>query len=190
MTDAADAAPLRLFIALELPVDVTASLSGWGSATATEVAGLRALPAASLHVTLCFLGSCPSAAISPIAGSCRSLAGTGAVDLACAQAIWLPERRPRVLAIALADEHDHLAALQARLGTALHAAGWYEPEHRAFLPHVTVARVRHGTRVRQRVRTPVPAVAFRASSVALMRSHLGPQGAVHEPLARVSLERT
>lgn len=186
-----DASAVRLFVALELPADVADVLSRWGAAAAAHVAGLRSLPAASLHVTLCFLGSRPAAASAAIADACRSVSGTGAVGLVCAQAIWLPERSPHVLAVALIDEDGRLTALQARLATVLHDGGWYEPEARAFLPHVTVARVGRGTRARRRLTAPVPtATHFRASTLALMRSRLGPDGAVYEPLARVSLGGT
>lgn len=182
-----DTAPLRLFVALELPADVAEALGAWGRVAAADITGLRVLPASALHVTLCFLGSCPAAATTEITAACRTVAGTGAIGLRGAQAMWLPERRPRVLAVGVEDERGGLIALQGRLATALNDAGWFELEERAFLSHCTVARVVHGRRVRRRALAPVPGLAFRASSVALMRSHLSPAGAVYEPLARVPL---
>ncbi len=65
--------------------------------------------------------------------------------------------------------------------------GWYEPERRRFLAHVTVARIgRNGPRQPPELPAP-PAVSAAAASVSLYRSHTGPSGARYEPLATVRL---
>ena len=78
-------------------------------------------------------------------------------------------------------------AVQSALSEALAAGGWYAPEKRPFLPHVTVARVGRGARVRRGLELPaLPAdLAFRASTVTLFRSRLSPAGARYEGLASV-----
>jgi 2'-5' RNA ligase len=88
-----------------------------------------------------------------------------------------------VLAIGIEDESGALGELQADVSAALQELGAYEPEKRPFLPHVTVARVRRGRRVRpQRLPAPAP-LPFTAPGLVLYRSHPGPGGARYEPLA-------
>jgi RNA 2',3'-cyclic 3'-phosphodiesterase len=69
----------------------------------------------------------------------------------------------------------------------LRAGGWYVPEQRPFLAHVTVARVARGARIRREVLPPPPPDAVTASTVTLYRSRLERGGARYEPLASVAL---
>ncbi len=77
--------------------------------------------------------------------------------------------------------------MQAAVADALAGAGLYEPEKRPFWPHVTLARVRRGERVR-RVAAGDPPAPFRADRVVLYRSTLRPDGAVYEPQRGFTLE--
>ena len=87
-----------------------------------------------------------------------------------------------MLTVALVDSGGGLGALQAEVAEGLAAAGLYEPEARAFRPHVTVARLRPGARS-ARVLEEVPEpLEFRAGAVTLYRSLLGRGGAVYESL--------
>ena len=174
----------RLFVALELPDEVRSALVAWRPAAP----GLRALAADALHVTLCFLGWLPIASVAPIAEACGSVcAAAERVRLALDEAIWLPPRRPRVLAVSVLDGSGALSALQADLSAALAAGGWYRPEARRYLPHVTVARAASGARVQSISLPPLPSTAFCGSVVTLYRSRLLPGGAAYEPLSRFSL---
>lgn len=178
----------RLFVALELPVAARDALVEWRAAALRDVRGLRLVAPDSLHATLCFLGSRPEPEIEPIAAACGVVAGEPESESAFGDAVWLPRRRPRVLAVELEDPHGALARLQAALASTLVAGGWYAPESRPFLAHVTVARVA-GKEGRVRpidLRAP-PTGDFRCSRVTLYRSRLGPSGARYEPLSLVEL---
>lgn len=136
-------------------------------------------------MTLCFLGWMPEEAIAPLRALVEaSSAGIGGVaGLAFGEPLWLPRRRPRVLALALEDRHGQLTELQGRLAERLAAGGWYEPELRPYLPHVTVARVRGGESVpRGAELSPVPPLVFDGAAVTLYRSRLERTGARYEPL--------
>ena len=78
----------------------------------------------------------------------------------------------------------------ATIADALAADGWYRPENRPFLAHVTVARVRSGARLDVRAleerAIPLP-TTFAADVVTLFESRTQPGGAVYEPRARVEL---
>jgi RNA 2',3'-cyclic 3'-phosphodiesterase len=133
-----------------------------------------------LHLTLCFLGSCPIEEIDAIAAACSATSWPSPRGLSLAEAVWLPTRRPRVVAVAATDPHGELGSLQAALAQALQAGGWYEPEARPFRAHVTVARIPQGERVK-RAELPAPEPAsLDGARVALYRSRLGPGGARYE----------
>ena len=179
-------------MALELPAAVRDALDAWRRAVTGAPgaegppAGLRLLDPDALHVTLCFLGSRPVAQIDGIGAACRSeLAGAGSLSLALAEPLWLPRRRPGVLAVRLRDADERLAAVQSGLASALRNGGWYEPERRPFMPHVTVARVGRRERVRPVELAPPQPMQFIGETVTLYRSRTGGSGAHYERLASV-----
>jgi 2'-5' RNA ligase len=77
--------------------------------------------------------------------------------------------------------------MQSAVSDALARGGWYTPEKRQFLPHVTVARVPTRARVRPIELPKLPALPFLAPAVTLYRSRLQRSGARYEPLASVAL---
>jgi 2'-5' RNA ligase len=130
----------RLFVALELPENVRTTLARWRP----FVPALRLIDASDLHVTLCFLGWRFEHEIQPILDACAVVSGFDVASLSLEEALWLPPRRPRVLAVRLLDAGGRLAEVQAELSGVLSRGGWYAPEARPFLAHVTVARVARG----------------------------------------------
>ena len=181
-------AAARLFAAVELPAGVRAALAGWGERAVGGRAALRAVPPENLHVTLCFLGARAEAEAEAIGELVRSCAD-GPVALALGPALWLAPRRPHVLTVAIEDPDGRLGALQAAVAAALVAGAGFAPEPRPFRPHVTVARVRGGARVRPGEVTleDPPVLAFPAAAVTLFRSHLGRDGARYAAVARAPL---
>jgi 2'-5' RNA ligase len=169
--------------------------------------------AEALHITLCFLGWQPEREIAAIGAACGIVAAEPEVELAVRQPAWLPPRRPRVLAVRLADDAGALERIHTALSRALAAGGWYQPEKRAYLAHVTVARVRDrtggqaggvrgiagaggvrgiagagGVRGIAGAELPaLPSLTFRGSRVVLYRSRLHRSGARYEGLAEVLL---
>jgi 2'-5' RNA ligase len=173
---------------LELPDEVRQALGDWRSEAVRDMSGLRALPLDHFHVTLCFLGWRPATEIEPISSACAGLpAPRQPPQLTLGEAGWLPSRRPRVLAVHLEDEDRRLATLQSELSERLEAGGWYAPERRAYMAHVTVARVGRRARVAPEPLPNPPALTFAGSRVTLFRSRLSAGGARYEALAGVSL---
>lgn len=178
---------IRLFAALELPEEIVESLVSWRGDAAGSLPGLRMLDPQHLHTTLCFLGWQASEASEAIADACRSVVDeTPAPELVVGRPVWLPARRPRVLAVELGDRDGGLARLQAALSARLEAGGWYVPERRPYLGHVTVARARHGASPRPTTLYGPAERSFRASRVTLFRSVLAPVGARYEAVARMA----
>jgi 2'-5' RNA ligase len=178
----------RLFVALELPVRVREALDGWRSEAGRELRRLRMVGPEALHVTLCFLGWRSTDEIEQIGEALVAVLGRlPAPELSIDGPVWLPERRPRVLAVRLADRSGALARIQASLAAALSSGGWYALETRPFLAHVTVARVPRGERIRAPNLGELPSLSFVAEEVTLYRSHLGAGGARYEPLRTIAV---
>ena len=57
---------MRLFVALDLPGAVVEALDGWAREVVRAREGLRQVPAASLHLTLAFLGERPDEEVEAI----------------------------------------------------------------------------------------------------------------------------
>jgi RNA 2',3'-cyclic 3'-phosphodiesterase len=178
----------RLFVALELPAGARETLERWRSGAVCRGGGLRLVDPAALHVTLCFLGWRLAHEVAEIGAACASaIAGWGPLELSLGNSLWLPDRRPRVLAVGIEDPSDALVELQGSLSKGLNGGGWYAPERRPFLGHVTVARVPRGTHAR-RARLPAPPRArFVSDRVTLYRSRLASSGARYELLRTVEL---
>jgi 2'-5' RNA ligase len=185
-----DSPRARLFVALELPSAAREALVGWQSAVLAGREDLRAVGSEALHVTLAFLGSRPEDEIAAIGAAVGgAVPGLPAAHLVPVAVQAVPRRRPRLFAVDLSDPDSRAEAVQAAVSEALSGGGFYEPERRAFWPHVTVARVRRGAREVAPLELPPPAEPFDASEVVLYRSHLSPRGARYEALARAELSR-
>jgi 2'-5' RNA ligase len=102
----------RLFVAVDVPADAREALADWGRRAARAAgaasdprapAQLRPVDADSVHLTLCFLGSRPVQEIDQLAAVLPDCAAH-ASELCVGAPVWLPQRRPRALAVAIADE--------------------------------------------------------------------------------------
>ncbi len=184
----------RLFVALDLPQDVRAGLVAWQQ-TALADPALRVVRPEALHMTLVFLGYQNEKDAKTIAKAAFDVdAVAPAVELAT-EPMGVPGgKRPRL--IALAANSDETVALQGQVETKLVEAGFYEPEKRAFWPHLTVARVKpEAPRSRKPalIRTqphPLPEHMFRffrPTRLVLFKSHLRRTGAEYEAMAELEL---
>ena len=145
--DEATSSLRRLFVGVPLPDDARAAI--------TEVVeGVRAMPLPAgardvrwvrldgLHLTLRFLGPTETELIGPTIAAVEkaAAAATAPIDIELSGAgTFPPGRRPRALWIGVTRGGDALAELAARTEEALVDAGW-EPEHRPFRAHLTLAR--------------------------------------------------
>lgn len=157
-----------------------------------------------MHVTLCFLGARPVGELETIAATVEEQA-PDACELQIGAPLWLPPHNPRLLALAVHDRAGDLARLHANVRDALAGAIGWQPEHRRFRAHVTVARFgRGGDRGRRGRRRhaeggaesgavelalpPSPQLTFRPRELVLYRSLLSPRGASYEAIATRALD--
>jgi 2'-5' RNA ligase len=180
----------RLFVALGVPPEVQEALAEWARGALAGGEGVRHVSPQNLHVTLCFLGWRSMEDLRSIAEACCVIRGRGTIELRVGEAVALPHRRPRVLAVSLEDPVGVLAAVQGTLSGALSSGGFYEPEERPFYGHVTVARAGRHARIPRTalLAPPPPSLHFRGSEVVLYRSHLRRGGASYDPLERIELD--
>lgn len=183
----------RLFVALDLSEDLREGIVAWGRRELCDPA-LRAVPPASLHITLAFLGYMPEKEIGRLEEIVAALeAEAPRVELG--DPVAKPNAR-RARLFALPADSAGAVALQAKLQEKLVAERLYKPEKRPFWPHVTVARVKSegkGSKRPRRVQRPPGALPqalmqpTRLVRVRLYRSELKPSGAEYVPLAQVKL---
>ena len=177
----------RLFLALEPAVADRERLAAWRDAAVAGRDDLRPVAAEVLHLTLAFLGYRPEKEIERIAAvAFEAIGGMRAVELEPAAVKPLPPRAPRLFALDLADPSGGASAIQSAAAGALARERFYEPEKRAWWPHVTLARVKRNARAAPLDAEPPPG-PLRADTVTLYRSRLRPQGALYTPEARHTL---
>jgi len=188
---------LRLFVACELPAEMKEALSSLQEALRRRgTPPLRWVRPEGIHLTLKFLGSVPQDKVGAI---CEALApivqGIPPLTLSLGGVGTFGDRRgPRVLWVSMEGDLEPLAQLQRRADRALEPLG-FPPERRAFSPHLTLARVPDNVAASDRQRLKELAAASEAPAasavtvreVNLMRSILGPSGAVYERLAAFPL---
>ena len=162
---------LRLFVALELPDDVSAALRAW---SARHLKGGRRV--AGFHVTLAFLGPRPRSELDSILAALREVANeAGPFEL---EPLRYRETRS-VGMLVLGDESGAATRTAVDLQTRLERLGVYRRETRPWLPHITVLRFKE----RLRLDPPLPAVGpFVPSGAAAFLSRLRPTGARYEVL--------
>jgi 2'-5' RNA ligase len=176
-----DDASLRLFCALRLPDHVRDGLVEWGRRELPEDRGIRRVVRPNLHVTLAFLGRRPATEVPAIAEALRE----AAAEARPARFEVARYRETRSVGmLVLDDEEARATALAQDLHGRLERLGVYEPEQRAWLPHLTVVRFRERPRL-------VPALPdlgpFGPSDTALYHSVLRSTGAQYEVLETFAL---
>jgi 2'-5' RNA ligase len=162
----------RLFVAVEVGEEDRRALAAWAREAVGDAAGMRLVPAENVHLTLAFLGHRALDEVEPLSALVERFAGAAAPALRTGGALWLSPRRPHVLTVAVEDVDGRLAQLHDGVWTALESLG-HERERRAFRPHLTVARIRHGWTAPSRRLPELPERALGATELVLFRSWLG-----------------
>ncbi|MBN1640142.1 MAG: RNA 2',3'-cyclic phosphodiesterase [Anaerolineae bacterium] len=187
---------LRTFIAVDLAPALRGALGDLQARMQADVPPrlVRWVRPEGIHLTLVFLGDVPVVQVPAIAAALRtvcarhapfsfSLGGTG-----CFPNV----RRPRVVWVGVDEPTGALVRLQGDVERALQPLG-YRPEQRRYTPHLTLGRVKGGSReavealgayvARARVRLGEMDV----DAVHLIRSELLPGGAVYTSLEAAPL---
>jgi RNA 2',3'-cyclic 3'-phosphodiesterase len=148
----------------------------------------RAVPAASWHLTLRFLGATRARQLDAVRDHLRrARPGGGFVVRFGGLGAFPRARNARVLWIGVVEDAERLRGLARIAEDAARAAG-FAPESRPHTPHLTISRLqppRDLTAVLDHV--PPLGVAFLVREIVLFRSHLGGGPARYEPVERFPL---
>ena len=189
---------VRAFVAIELEGEVQMALrSLHGRLKKAPLARLgRWVAPESIHLTLKFLGDVPAARLPEVQAAVeRACQGVTPFEIAISELGCFPNlQRPRVVWVGVEEPSGALRRLQSAVERELARLG-FRPEGRGFKPHLTLARIRDQARSRERAQLgawvrqqSVPQRAtMRVCRVSLMRSVLGPGGAVYTRLGEAPL---
>jgi 2'-5' RNA ligase len=189
---------IRSFIAIDLPDGLKGILREVGQRLRSEIRheGVRWGNVSGIHLTMQFLGDVAESDLPRIGAALAQVGQRHAPftftvgGLGCFPNL----KKPRVIWVGVQEETGALAALQKEIVESLVPLG-FEPERRAFHPHLTLGRARRNIRpADQRRLGPVIANAgvgelerVHVGSFLLMRSDLRPDGAVYTRLAEFEL---
>ena len=174
----------RLFVALRPPAEIRrrclAAMAGGPPGWAWQVD-------AQLHVTLRFIGEVERPVAEDIAAALGSIQAAP-VEIGLHGVGFFDQGRQGLL-FARAIPRDPLAALHKKVDRALTTVG-LEPERRAFLPHITLARRRKASADPSAWLEAHAALAADPEPVGefiLFESRLGHDGPHYEPVAQYPL---
>jgi len=178
---------IRAFFAIALPGPQREELSRYLEACAAASPEFRWAVHENLHLTLRFVGSVDREVAERIAGSLAAQAGP-AFQVALGEVgTFKRGRLVRVVWLGVREGVGPMRRLADLLERECRAAG-LEPEARPFKPHLTLARARPRDGAPLTELPPPPKLEpWRAHEVVLFSSHLGRDGAVHEPIRAVAL---
>lgn len=174
---------MRSFLAIAVPEEAAAAI---GRLQGQLRLG-HPLPPENLHLTLAFLGDQSEPALEELHFCLERLSAPGFdVEFGPLGSFGHPAPSSVHAEVRLTPE---LATLHRAVRGALHSAG-LQTERRRFRPHITIARLPHrmtGDETAALLRflatfAAAPLPSFPARALTLFRSHLRPEGAIHEPL--------
>ncbi|HYD01005.1 MAG TPA: RNA 2',3'-cyclic phosphodiesterase [Phycisphaerales bacterium] len=184
-------ATLRLFAALVPDAPSADALQAAAEAMSGRLPPHRVIPAAQLHMTLAFIGDTRVKELREVKESVdRSCAGLDPFTLTARQIVTIPTPEnggpPRLIA-AVTDAPPTLLEVQRRLAQRLTKPKKNGRRSR-FLPHLTLARYRHGeTSDPHDVQLAAP-VSWLAEAVTLYASTLTAGGSIYSEVHRAALK--
>ncbi len=161
---------MRTFFALELDDDIRSRLHAAQQRLRDPSAKIRFVAEENLHVTLTFLGDVDDAAVNDVcslAGEVASAAEPMEFDIVGISCVP-PAGQLRMLWAGATDPNAQMAQLLTDLDAAMGEMG-FKMEHRAFNPHITLARIKY---------CPNPAI-IRNAAAPLAGKHFGTQHCTH-----------
>jgi 2'-5' RNA ligase len=132
---------MRLFVALEVPEPPRRDLRRRVEGVRDRLPRARWVEFDNVHLTLLFLGETAEADVPALSAKLReAFARCPPLDLRLSSGGTFPPGRPARVAWVGIDAPDALTTLQEDVTRAAVEALGFEPEERAYHPHVTVAR--------------------------------------------------
>jgi len=169
---------MRLFFALWPPAAAAAALARWAGAVQRDAGG-RATRAASIHLTLAFLGDVDAARLPRAAAAAREVNGAAHALPIDEASYW---EHNRIVWVGPHKLPAALGALAEALRANLLGAGFHL-EQRPFQAHITLLRRARAPRALP----PLPVLEWPVAEYLLMRSELSAEGSRYAVLERFTL---
>jgi 2'-5' RNA ligase len=139
---------MRIFIALELPETFRGTLAEKTEPLKISYPAFRWTRTENMHITAAFMGELDERGLLLLQKAAgRAVEGVNVIPVRAGRLFTLPRgKAPRALALGFLSGGGEMAALAARLETAVAEAGRAETypfrpaEKRPFTPHITLAR--------------------------------------------------
>lgn len=132
---------MRLFVALEVPEPPRREVRRRVDAVRDRLPRGRWVDLENVHLTLLFLGETAEGDVPALAAGLReAFARCPPLDLRLSSGGTFPPGRPARVAWVGVEAPEELTTLQADITQAAVQALGFEPEERAYHPHVTLAR--------------------------------------------------
>jgi 2'-5' RNA ligase len=184
---------VRVFVALDIPEDVRAAIGALIARLRPACRATRWARIEGLHLTLKFIGEVPPEKIETIEASLARIRFPDLIEMKFRDVGFFPnERRPTVFWAGI-EAGAKLGALAAAVETSVERLG-IPKEHRAFSPHLTLARFKSSAgsalnRLREAISAAAPLEfgAGAAKEFHLYQSILKPGGAEYTRLATFRL---
>ncbi len=183
----AEARPLRLFVAVDVPESVREMLAGAVASWRERYPRARWVPPENWHLTLKFLGSTWPRLVEWVKESVAQVARSSAPFESRLDGLgaFRSPRQARVLWAGLEDRDGKLGAIAGALDEAL--AREFKRESRPFTAHLTVARFEPPVPLEGVAEAKVRSEPFPVDRLVLYRSHLQRPAPRYEPLAEFAL---
>ncbi len=183
----------RLFIALAMPEEALPAVVKAQDELKNAVPGAKWVDPRGAHVTLKFLGAVPEETASDVVAVLEEAVGkVPAYTYAIRGLGGFPTpTRPRVVWAGVED-----GGLTAQLAKPIERGmEWlgFQPEERAFHPHITLGRVKNPRRLERpdalaEIGRDLAVEGLRAVEVTLFESKLSPKGATYIAISRAALD--
>ena len=184
----------RTFIALGLAPEIKQAIAQYLLPLKKLTNGISWVKSENLHFTLKFLGDTPVAVVPEIAAALGEICSRYEPVRAkiSGSGVFPNEKRPRVLWLGCQVETASLGELAAEIDAACGRFG-FQPEARAFAPHLTIGRVREGpasivVSTMRNQKFSGPETIF--DECVFMKSELHPAGSIYTRLDTFPFART
>jgi len=184
---------LRCFIAISLPYELKAKISGIQEKLKAAGADVSWTRPEGMHLTLKFFGEIEDKRIPKIEKALDAVVdGIPTFTLSVSGMGTFPDmRRPRVIWIGLKEDGGNLLRLQKGVEEELKKTG-FPSEDRRFTPHITLGRIRSNKNTDKLLRLIEEGKveelgSFDVSEVHLIKSELKPAGAEYTELYSIIL---
>ncbi len=173
---------MRTFIAALIPEEIKLEMKRYIMEMNPHWEGVKWENYEKLHLTLKFLGEVEESKIEEIKiALAESVRAYSPFRTAISAFGGFPNlSNPRVLFISLYENHE-LLRLQCDIEEKLDVLG-FKKESRAFLPHVTIGRIKG--RAKSKGSFPIPQnISFSITEIVLMKSVLSTEGSIYTPIS-------